>query len=169
MYSYDSLFVKNKFLPSEIRIMNLDGSDKPCVCRNALQTSLIREKIRRRISSTINCEIQNRLQNYIFFGQFQIIYRKFAFYTTLLTLRRVRRRLPILVHCLCADYKHDNRTNPSDLRFPLAFRLLLPTFRQRARITVLPPLCRMPQCHRQVIEETFSHLIGSYGYILYGR
>ena len=27
-------------------------------CRNALQTSLIREKIRRRISSTINCEIQ---------------------------------------------------------------------------------------------------------------
>ena len=90
MYSYDSLFVKNKFLPSEIRIMNLDGSDKPCVCRNALQTSLIREKIRRRISSTINCEIQNRLQNYIFFGQFQIIYRKFAFYTTLLTLRRVR-------------------------------------------------------------------------------
>ena len=35
--------------------------------------------------------------------------------------------------------------------FPLAFRLLLPTFRQRARITVLPPLCRMPQCHRQVI------------------
>ena len=149
--------------------MNLDGSDKPCVCRNALQTSLIREKIRRRISSTINCEIQNRLQNYIFFGQFQIIYRKFAFYTTLLTLRRVRGRLPILVHCLCADYKHDNRTNPSDLRFPLAFRLLLPTFRQRARITVLPPLCRMPQCHRQVIEETFSHLIGSYGYILYGR
>ena len=67
MYSYDSLFVKNKFLPSEIRIMNLDGSDKPCVCRNALQTSLIREKIKRRISSTINCEIQNRLQNYIFF------------------------------------------------------------------------------------------------------
>ena len=67
MYSYDSLFVKNKFLPSEIRIMNLDGSDKPCVCRNALQTSLIREKIRRRISSTINCEIQNRLQNYNFF------------------------------------------------------------------------------------------------------
>ena len=149
--------------------MNLDGSDKPCFCRNALQTSLIREKIRRRISSTINCEIQNRLQNYIFFGQFQIIYRKFAFYTTLLTLRRVRRRLPMLVQCLCADYKHDNRTNPSDLRFPLAFRLLLPTFRQRARITVLPPLCRMPQCHRQVIEETFSHLIGSYGYILYGR
>ena len=44
--------------------MNLDGSDKPCVCRNALQTSLIREKIRRRISSTINCEIQNRVQNY---------------------------------------------------------------------------------------------------------
>ena len=36
-------------------------------CRNALQTSLIREKIRRRISSTINCEIQNRLQNYNFF------------------------------------------------------------------------------------------------------
>ena len=38
--------------------------------------------------------------------------------------------------------------------FPLsfiAFRLLLPTFRQRACITVLPPLCRMPQCHRQVI------------------
>ena len=56
-----------KFHPSEIRIMNLDGSDKPCVCRNALQTSLIREKIRRRISSTINCEIQNRLQNYNFF------------------------------------------------------------------------------------------------------
>ena len=169
MYSYDSLFVKNKFLPSEIRIMNLDGSDKPCVCRNALQTSLIREKIRRRISSTINCEIQIGCKITIFFGQFQIIYRKFAFYTTLLTLRRVRGRLPILVHCLCADYKHDNRTNPSDLRFPLAFRLLLPTFRQRARITVLPPLCRMPQCHRQVIEETFSHLIGSYGYILYGR
>ena len=44
MYSYDSIFVKNKFLPSEIRIMNLDGSDKPCVCRNALQTSLIRKK-----------------------------------------------------------------------------------------------------------------------------
>ena len=113
--------------------------------------------------SKIGCKIT------IFFGQFQIIYRKFAFYTTLLTLRRVRRRLPMLVQCLCADYKHDNRTNPSDLRFPLAFRLLLPTFRQRARITVLPPLCRMPQCHRQVIEETFSHLIGSYGYILYGR
>ena len=53
--------------------------------------------------------------------------------------------------------------------FPLAFRLLLPTFHQRACITVLPPLWRMPQCHRQVIEETFSHLIGSYGYILYGR
>ena len=35
--------------------------------------------------------------------------------------------------------------------FPLAFRLLLPTFHQRACITVLPPLCRMPQCHRQVI------------------
>lgn len=43
MYSYNSLFVK-KILPSEIRIMNLDGSDKPCVCRNALQTSLNREK-----------------------------------------------------------------------------------------------------------------------------
>ena len=76
MYSYDSLFVKNKFLPSEIRIMNLDGSDKPCVCRNALQTSLIREKIRRRISSTINCEIQNRLQNYKIVGKYEIIYRK---------------------------------------------------------------------------------------------
>ena len=35
--------------------------------------------------------------------------------------------------------------------FPLTFRLLLPTFHQRACITVLPPLCRMPQCHRQVI------------------
>ena len=35
--------------------------------------------------------------------------------------------------------------------FPLAFRLLLPTFHQPACITVLPPLCRMPQCHRQVI------------------
>ena len=35
--------------------------------------------------------------------------------------------------------------------FPLTFRLLLPTFRQQACITVLPPLCRMPQCHRQVI------------------
>ena len=54
-------YSSKKFLPSEIRIMNLDGSDKPCVCRNALQTSLIREKIGRRISSTINCEIQNRL------------------------------------------------------------------------------------------------------------
>ena len=31
------------------------------VCRNALQTSLIRELIRRRISSTINCEIQIRV------------------------------------------------------------------------------------------------------------
>ena len=50
---------------------------------------------------------------------------------------------------------------------------------RRACITVLSPLCRMPQCHRQVIAllvartvrhwETFSHLIGSYGYILYGR
>lgn len=68
MLSYDSLFFK-KILPSEIRIMNLDGSDKPCVCRNALQTSLIREKIRRRISSTINCEIQNRVQNYTIVGQ----------------------------------------------------------------------------------------------------
>ena len=47
------------FLPSEIRIMNRHGSDKPHVCHNALQTSLIREHIRRRISSTINCEIQN--------------------------------------------------------------------------------------------------------------
>lgn len=60
-------YSSKKILPSEIRIMNLDGSDKPYVCRNALQTSLIREKIRRRISSTINCEIQNlgaKLQNY---------------------------------------------------------------------------------------------------------
>ena len=39
--------------------MNLDGSGKPHVCHNALQTSLIREMIRRRISSTINYEIQN--------------------------------------------------------------------------------------------------------------
>ena len=37
-------YSSKKFLPSEIRIMNLDGSDKPCVCRNALQTSQIREK-----------------------------------------------------------------------------------------------------------------------------
>ena len=57
-------YSSKKILPSEIRIMNLDGSDKPCVCRNALQTSLIREKIRRRISSTINCEIPNRMQSY---------------------------------------------------------------------------------------------------------
>ena len=34
--------------------MNLPGSDKPLVCHNALQTSLIREQIQRRISSTIN-------------------------------------------------------------------------------------------------------------------
>ena len=149
--------------------MNLDGSDKPCVCHNALQTSLIREKSGEEFRALLIAKSKIGCKITIFFGQFQIIYRKFAFYTTLLTLRRVRRRLPMLVQCLCADYKHDNRTNPSDLRFPLAFRLLLPTFRQRARITVLPPLCRMPQCHRQVIEETFSHLIGSYGYILYGR
>ena len=35
--------------------------------------------------------------------------------------------------------------------FPLAFRILLPMFRQRACITVLSPLCRMPQCYREVI------------------
>lgn len=44
--------------------MNRYGSDKRHVCHNALQTSLIREQIRRRISSTINCEILNRMQNY---------------------------------------------------------------------------------------------------------
>ena len=37
--------------------MNLHGSDKPHVCHNALQTSLIREQIKRRISGTIICEI----------------------------------------------------------------------------------------------------------------
>jgi len=37
--------------------MNRHDSDKPYVCHNALQTSLIRERIKRRISSTINCEI----------------------------------------------------------------------------------------------------------------
>jgi hypothetical protein len=37
--------------------MNRGGSDKHPVCHNALQTSLIREQIKRRISSTINCEI----------------------------------------------------------------------------------------------------------------
>ena len=57
------------FLPSEIRIMNLCGSDKPHVCHNALQTSLIREKIERRISSIINCEIQNRVQSYKIIGK----------------------------------------------------------------------------------------------------
>ena len=77
--------------------------------------------------------------------------------------------------CLRVVYLHCSSLSA----FPLAFRLLPPTFHQRACITVLPPLCRMPQCHRQVIallvartvrhRETFSHLIGSYGYILYGR
>jgi len=37
--------------------MNRHGSDKPHVCHNALQTSLIREQIKRRISSTIHFEI----------------------------------------------------------------------------------------------------------------
>ena len=41
--------------------MNLYGSGKPHVRHNALQTSLIRELIRRRISSTINYEIQIRV------------------------------------------------------------------------------------------------------------
>ena len=48
-----------------------------------------------------------------------------------------------------------DKENPKDKTaleaFPLTFRLLLPTFRQQACITVLPPLYRMQQCHRQVI------------------
>ena len=66
MYCYSSLFVKN--IPSLGNTNNEpSGSDKPHVCRNALQTSLIRERIRRRISSTIDCEIQNRGQSYKLF------------------------------------------------------------------------------------------------------
>ena len=41
--------------------------------------------------------------------------------------------------------------------FPLTFRLLLPKFRQQACITVLPPLCRMPQCNRQVGSKPFIY------------
>ena len=49
--------------------------------------------------------------------------------------------------CLRVVYLHCSSLSA----FPLAFRLLPPTFHQRACITVLPHLCRMPQCHRQVI------------------
>ena len=63
MYYYDSLFVKTNPSP---RNTNNEPSwlGQAYVCHNALQTSLIRENIRRRISSTINCEIQNRMQSY---------------------------------------------------------------------------------------------------------
>ncbi len=59
MYSYDSLFVKNIFLPSEIRIMNHCGSDKSNVCRNALQTSLIREKSGEELVADIAPEVDD--------------------------------------------------------------------------------------------------------------
>ena len=108
MYSYDSLFVKNIFLPSEIRIMNLDGSDKPCVCRNALQTSLIREKIRRRISSTINCEIQNRLQNYNFFWTISNNLQKIRILYNAFNIKKGQETLTntCAVVVLCFDYIH---------------------------------------------------------------
>ena len=53
MYSYNSLLVL--YTPSLGNTNNEpSGSDKPHICHNALQTSLIREQIQRRISSTIN-------------------------------------------------------------------------------------------------------------------
>ena len=76
------------FLPSEIRIMNHRGSDKLYVCRNALQTSLIREKSGEEFRALLIAKSKTGCKVTIFFANYQTIHKIIAHYATFLTSKR---------------------------------------------------------------------------------
>ena len=81
-------YSSKKFLPSEIRIMNLDGSDKPCVCRNALQTSLIREKSEEEFRALLIAKSKIGCKITILLDKYQIIYRKYRIFYNAFNIKR---------------------------------------------------------------------------------